>query len=111
MVPVLFTIQVPMLMEYITVLIPLLAMAGLNKPDGVTALLLTPLQVPVAGLAVRVTGEKISQSGAGMVSEGVNGLLMVMPMVLVMGQLNSVDEIVTLYGIVAKLTFDCNRGG
>lgn len=111
MVPVLLTIQVPMLIEYITVLTPLLAMAGLNKPPGVTALLPTPVQVPVAGLAVKVTGEKISQSGAGIVSEGVKGLLMVMPMVLVTGQKSCEEEIVTLYGMVASVTLVGKSGG
>jgi hypothetical protein len=96
MVPVLLTMHVPMLMEYMTVLMPLLAKAGVNKPPGVTALLPWPTHVPVDGLAVKVTGEKMSHKGGGIVNDGVNGLLIVMPTVLVMGQNSCVEETVTL---------------
>ena len=111
MVPVLLTMQVPMLMEYITEFRPLLAKPGLNKPPGVTALLPSPVHVPVGGLAVKVTGEKILQREGGMVMEGVKGLLMVMPTVLVIGQFNWVELTVTVYGMVASVTLVGSKGG
>ena len=79
---------------YITVLVPIAAKPGFISPPAETALL--AVQVPPPGVAVKLTAAFVLHWGAGMVSEGVSGLLMVIPTVFVTGQLNACGDTVTL---------------
>ena len=60
------------------------ANAGLKDPGPLTAGF--ALQVPPPGVALSINAAAVLQSGGGMLSVGVKGLLMVKAMVLLAGQ-------------------------
>jgi hypothetical protein len=103
--------QVPAATEYITELEPVgFASAGFMIPEGETAEL--PVQVPPPGVAESVCAGKVLQTGAGMVSVGVNGLLMVIEIVLMVLQVAStVGETTMLYTTTPTETVLGKMGG
>lgn len=72
----------------------MLAKAGVSNPPLETPGL--DVQVPPPGAAVKLMAVLVLQSGAGIVSDGVSGLLIVTVMVLVTGQLITDGDTVTL---------------